>query len=109
MLDSGLFSFAHYRHSPWEVVVLPEEDPEVGRVARVIRPGDYDLYSEAEMRDLAAMYARAQIAAMPIARELWNQAEQRRKERLRDEDFVPVVDPESRTPDLFASLRKQDD
>lgn len=102
MLDSGLFSYADYRKSPWEVLLLPECEDGGGREAVCIRPGEYELFSESDMRELAAMYARAQIAAMPIAREIWERREVKRRERDRSEapSTKSEIDPTIR--DLFA-------
>jgi hypothetical protein len=102
MLDSGLFSYADYRKSPWEVLILPESQDEGERSAVRIRPGEYELFSERDMRELAAMYARAQIAAMPLAREIWERREEKRRERERSDSFstTPEIAPPMR--DLFA-------
>lgn len=107
MLESGLFSFADYRTSPWEVLLFPEQDTAEGlvRCPRVIRPGEYNLLNASELRDLAAMYARAQKEAMPLAREIWEKREVARKERTSNErDSVYDVGngPDVNQPDLFA-------
>lgn len=104
ILESGLFSFADYRSSPWEVILLPEEDGADGKTRRplVIRRGDYSLFSEEDMRELASMYSRAQRAAMPIAREMWEKRERRRREK--QVDLGDIVQPGGRDGqgDLFA-------
>lgn len=104
MLQSGLFSYVDYRQSPWEVLLLPEViDGEVPiRSARVIRPGEYNLLSEPDLRELAAMYARAQKAAMPIARELWDAREAKRRQRERGQPDQPQMPAPDGPPDLFA-------
>jgi len=82
ILDSGLFSYADYRNSPWEIITFPEiNNIEKFRSPMVIRSGDYSLLSEREMRELSGMYSRAQQAAMPIARELWERRQERRREK----------------------------
>ncbi|MBV1690108.1 hypothetical protein KRR38_21085 [Novosphingobium sp. G106] len=110
MLESGLFSFADYRGSPWEILLLPDagDVAKPAREARVIRSGEYNLFSEAELRELAAMYARAQKAAMPIARELWHQREQRRREKERDLPSRPGMPDRDSPPDLFAKGDDED-
>lgn len=102
MLESGLFSFADYRTSPWEVILFPETTSANGnlRTPRVIRKGDVSLFTEPQMRELAAMYARAQQAAMPIARQLWEERELKRSSRVAP---VEVSDgPAPALRDLFA-------
>lgn len=104
MLESGLFSYSDYRSSPWEVLLFPEigDGLDATRRATIIRPGDYQFFSEADMRELATMYARAQHAAIPIARELWQKREDRRREKEREISAdlnAPRIDP---YPDLFA-------
>lgn len=110
MLDSGLFSFADYRHSPWEVVLFPEVeiDGTLERHVEVIQPGQYDLFTSNEMRDLAAMYARAQQAAMPIARELWEAREVRRRKKEIDVSHDGPSDAPSVIRDLFAKDEDDD-
>lgn len=106
MLDSGLFSFADYRNSPWEVLLFPEAKVDEGyqRQPICIKPGDYPLFSESDMRELASMYARAQQAAMPIARELWEARESRRRESALAQETVPHPElPANAIRDLFAS------
>jgi hypothetical protein len=107
MLDSGLFSFADYRTSPWEVVLFPEHDTPDGlvRCPRVIRSGEYNLLSERDLRELAAMYARAQKEAMPLAREIWEKREKVRIERsiIDHASRQDMTDrPDHFQPDLFA-------
>lgn len=104
MLESGLFSYADYRGSPWEVLLFPEDHLEEKRArrARVIRPGEFTLFSESDLRELAAMYARAQKAAMPIAREIWEQREQKRRERNRSQLEISEPAIGEVPPDLFA-------
>jgi hypothetical protein len=108
MLDSGLFSFADYLDAPWEIALFPEQDTSDGctRFPKIIRPGDYALMRPSDLSELSAMYARAQKAAMPIAREMWE-----KRERVRKEKEAPFVDvplpldhPASR--DLFADWSK---
>lgn len=86
MLESGLFSYGDYRHSPGEVLIFPEE--KIGeksvRQPRVIKRGEIQCYTEAEMRDIVAMYARAQEAAMPIAEMRWHEREERRRRKQRE-------------------------
>lgn len=107
MLDSGLFSISDYRHSPWEVLLFPDQPGDDGfeRQPLLIREGDYKLFSQAEMRDLASMFARAQRAAMPIARELWEAKEARRRDKLRREGLLPAdLGDSDMLPDLFAKV-----
>ena len=105
MLNDGLFSVTDYIHSPWEVVVYAKEDQSDsdGRVPHIIRPGDYPLFNQRELRELAAMYSQAQKEAMPIARELWQRREERRKEKSVDQPSVntPHYDDGSQT-EMFA-------
>lgn len=105
MLDSGLFSFADYRSSPWELRLFPEMDTIEGsvRMPICIGPDEYPLFSEREMRELAAMYERAQQAAMPIARELWESREARRREYEREVQHLEPSRVTPYEPDLFRS------
>lgn len=86
MLESGLFSYGDYRHSPAEVLIFPEEKigDESIRQPYIIKRGEIQCYTEAEMRDIVAMYARAQEAAMPIAEMRWHEREERRRQKQRD-------------------------
>lgn len=105
MLESGLFSFADYSASPWEVVVFAEEERAIGaiRQPKVIRPGDYQLFSASDLRDLAAMYSRAQKAAMPLARDLWEKREQARKQRQNESEVrTPIDQRDERQTEMFA-------
>lgn len=112
MLESGLFSYGDYRHSPGEVAIFPEQGTSEtsDRQPLIINRGDYALFSEPDMREIAAMYARAQEAAMPIAEQRWNHREQARKQR--DKDRGGYDSPSGQSPtnfdqkDLFA---KDDD
>lgn len=105
MLDSGLFSFADYRNSPWEVLLFPEMavGDKYVRQPICIKRDDYPLFSETDMRELASMYARAQQAAMPIARCLWEARESRRHESMREQGAVihPEL-PANALRDLYA-------
>ena len=94
LLESGLFSYADYRRSPAEVVFFPEQpsEPEPIRAPFVIKRGDYQLLSEAEMRNQAELYVRAQAAAMPIAEARWLERERRREERERARPSKPAGD-----------------
>lgn len=108
MLESGLFSFADYSASPWEVVILAERDTGVGPIRKptVIKAGDYQLFSAADLRELAAMYARAQKAAMPLARALWEKREEARKERQRDDVHRdPAHQSEDQQIEMFAETK----
>lgn len=89
MLDSGLFSFADYLDCPWEIAMFPEQDTSDGgvRFPKIIRPGDYAPLRPTDLAELSAMYARAQKAAMPIAREMWE-----KRERVRKEKETPLVE-----------------
>lgn len=109
MLESGLFSYVDYRYSPWEVLLLAESGypDDLCRRARVIRRGEYNLFTESDLRELATMYARAQRAAMPVARELWEKREQRRKERENERPSAPQAPGPETSPDLFA-IRGED-
>lgn len=110
MLESGLFSFADYRNSPWEVLLFLEETTENGKIRqpRVIRRGEYNLFTEAELRELAAMYARAQKAAMPIARELWEKREEKRKEQEPEQPQNPSVEVDPPMIRYFADTNSSD-
>ena len=108
MLDSGLFSFADYADSPWEVLIMAEQDQPDGliRMPRTISRGEYKLFSASELRDLAMMYAAAQKAAMPLARELWEKREQarsERNERNREVTEAPKDESSLVQHDMFAS------
>jgi hypothetical protein len=108
MLDSGLFSYADYRNSPWEILLLPESEGGCGRSPLLIHRGEYELFSESDMRELAAMYARAQIAAMPIAREIWERRELKRRERESAEPYSPISEIAPAISDLFAHGDEKD-
>ena len=87
MLESGLFSYGDYRHSPAEVLIFPEQQvgEEIARKPYLVKRGDIECYSDQEMRDIVAMYARAQEAAMPIAEARWIEREERRRQKQKDE------------------------
>lgn len=106
MLESGLFSFADYMDSPWEVVIFPENEySDVSeRLPRTIRRGDYSLLPAGDLADLAAMYARAQKDAMPLAREIWEKREKVRREKAeeRRERQSPATGDSPPARDLFA-------
>ncbi len=104
MLDSGLFSFADYLDAPWEIVLFPEQDTSEGgiRFPKIIRPGDYAVMRPSDLAELSAMYARAQKAAMPIAREMWEKRERARKEKEAPRVEVPLPFDPPAHGDLFA-------
>ena len=109
MLESGLFSFADYSGSPWEVVILSERETGTGlmRMPTVIKAGDYQLFSAADLRELAAMYARAQKAAMPLARALWEKREEARKDRQGDDTRRDSPhQSEDRQIEMFADTKR---
>lgn len=105
MLESGLFSFGDYRHSPAEVILFPECDAdEQGgkvRLPQVIRRGEIELFNESDMREIAAMYARAQTAAMPIAEAKWLEREKRKSPPVPPPHHPDQSDDDSDQPDLF--------
>ena len=109
-LESGLFSYGDYRHSPAEVLIFPEEkiDDQSIRQPHVIKRGEIQCYTEAEMRDIVAMYARAQEAAMPIAEMRWLEREERRRQKQRDiANETPRGDSvDVGQPDMFADEDK---
>ncbi len=87
MLESGLFSFGDYRNSPAEIRIFPEIEMSNGNWVRkpyVLNRGDIECFTESQMRDIVAMYARAQEAAMPIAEAKWNERNEIRKQKERD-------------------------
>ena len=109
MLESGLFSFADYSGSPWEVVILSERETGTGlmRMPTVIKAGDYQLFSAADLRELAAMYARALKAAMPLARALWEKREEARKDRQGDDTRRDSPhQSEDRQIEMFADTKR---
>jgi hypothetical protein len=86
LLESGLFSYADYRLSPAEVVLFPEVEiaPKFrARTPLVIRRGDYELFSERRMREIAAEYVEAQEMALPIVADRWMERERRQREKER--------------------------
>lgn len=88
LLESGLFSYADYRSSPAEVVLFPQNEIAPGLSARsplVIHRGDYDLFTEHRMREIAVEYVEAQELALPIVAEKWMERERRRQEKERGE------------------------
>ncbi|MEG3123267.1 hypothetical protein [Sphingomonas sp. GB1N7] len=102
MLEEGLYSHTDYRRSPAEVVFFLEQQTETGpvRIPYIIKRGDYSLFSPNEMREQAELYVRAQSAALPIARALWEDRERKRKER--DRTIIRSEDkPDFREPGLF--------
>lgn len=112
MLESGLFSFADYRTSPWEVVILSEHQSLAGSLRKptVIGPDHYQLFTTNDLRELAAMYARAQKAAMPLARALWQQREEARVERLRELETGERIQQDDETQiEMFARSKSGDD
>lgn len=111
MLDSGLFSFVDYMDSPWEVVLLAEQETPNGKVRtpRTIRRGEYSLLSSSDLAELAAMYSRAQKEAMPLAREIWERREQSRRERAEEPREIPVSGEILDQPDMFASISNSDE
>ena len=105
MLESGLFSFGDYRHSPAEVVLFPESDapghePKV-RHPMVIERGKIDLFSESDMREIAAMFARAQAAAMPIAEAKWQERQERKAPVDQPNQRPGISEGDHDQPDLF--------
>jgi hypothetical protein len=104
MLDSGLFSLADYLDSPWEIALFPEQDTSDGaiRFPKIIRPGDYAPLRPSDLAELSAMYARAQKAAMPLAREMWEKRERTRKEKEAPMVEVPSPFEHPLHGDLFA-------
>ena len=110
MLESGLFSYADYRHSPAEVVLFPEVETRPNEPAErkplVLRRGEIELFSEADMREIAAMFARAQASAMPIAESLWNERE--RKKVPPAPASVDEVHEGDNQPDLFATHNQRE-
>jgi hypothetical protein len=103
MLESGLFSYGDYRHSPSEVLIFPE-DEKLMRQPLLIERGDIECFSDTEMREIVAMYARAQEAAMPIAEAKWYDREQVRKQKEREtyDPSAAVDEPNTNQPDFFA-------
>lgn len=83
MMEIGLYSHSDYRRSPGEVALFLEEKTDVGpvRVPHIIHRGDYDLFSQSQMREQAELYVRAQAAALPIAEAKWIDRERKRTER----------------------------
>jgi hypothetical protein len=83
MLEEGLYSHTDYKRSPAEVAFFLEEPSDTGpiRSPHIIRRGDYSLFSPSEMREQAELYVRAQTAALPIAKAIWEDRQRRRKER----------------------------
>lgn len=104
MLASGLFSFADYQDSPWEIALFPEQETSGGsvRLPKIIKPGDYAPLRPSDLAELSAMYARAQKAAMPLARDMWDKRERARKEKEAPRDEVPVPFEGPVYGDLFA-------
>jgi hypothetical protein len=80
LLESGLFSYGDYNKSPAEVLIFTDKrlGKEVAREPLVIRRGDFVVFSEKEMRQIAAEFVAAQELAVPIARERWKERESRR-------------------------------
>lgn len=80
LLESGLFSYADYQRSPAEVVIFPEKrfGEFAAREPVVIRRGDYELFTESRMREIALEFVQAQELALPIARSQWEERERRR-------------------------------
>jgi hypothetical protein len=72
--------------SPAEVVIFPEVEiaPQLyARAPVVIRRGDYELFSERRMREIAAEYVEAQELALPVVADRWMERERRRQEKER--------------------------
>jgi hypothetical protein len=106
MLESGLFSFGDYRHSPAEIRIFPEVEMSDGSWVRkpyILNRGDIECFTELQMRDIVAMYARAQAAAMPMAEAKWNERNELRKQKERDSgiQFPSGDNPDTGLPDLF--------
>ena len=96
LLESGLFSYADYSLSPAEIVIFPQVHiaPELdARVPLILRRGDYDLFSEHRMREIAAEYVEAQEMALPIAADKWLERERKRYEKERSEERSDRGDP----------------
>ena len=91
LLESGLFSYSDYQRSPAEVVIFPENQfgKESARRPLVIRRGDYELFSETRMREIAVEFVQAQELALPIARNQW---EERERRRTASEESAPSND-----------------
>lgn len=96
VLESGLFSFGDYRKSPAEVVLFPEVDTPEGRkrTPLIIKRGTVPLLTESELREQAALYVRAQAAALPLAEAIWM-----KKEQARTEKEAPAQNPRDDTTD----------
>lgn len=101
LLESGLFSYGDYNNSPAEVVVFAEKrfGKEAAREPLVIRRGDFDLFSESEMREIAAEFVAAQELALPIARARWEERESRQASNADSAQESPAASPDQ--PDLF--------
>ncbi|MDO9487662.1 MAG: hypothetical protein Q7J32_04750 [Sphingomonadaceae bacterium] len=98
VLENGLFSFTDYMDSPGEVVFYPEGESFKGerqREPEVWHRGDYQLLSNAELREQVASYMQARELARMIIAQRWAQ----KRERQRDEQVPAVVEPSH--PDLF--------
>lgn len=80
LLESGLFSYGDYRHSPAEILIFPEQ--KIGkfssRTPLRIGRGDYDLFSNSEMNEIASAFIAAQELAAPIAKAKWDERESKR-------------------------------
>lgn len=106
MLESGLFSYGDYRHSPAEVLIFPEQQIGEDKIRKphLVKRGDINCYSDQDMRDIVAMYARAQEAAMPIAEARWHEREDQRRQKQQDETGSQSIgdSPDVGQADLFA-------
>ncbi|MBD8701336.1 hypothetical protein IFT54_16090 [Sphingomonas sp. CFBP 13714] len=102
MLEEGLYSHADYRRSAAEIVFLLGNTGGIDspRIAHVIKRGDYTLLSRSEMRDQADLYVKAQAAALPIAKAIWEERERKRNDHAIDTMIKPEIH-EPTSPGLF--------